>query len=241
MTKIAVVTGAGTGVGRAIVHALARDAWSVALIGRTPATLDEAIAAAPPAAAPGAPARLLAIPCDVGDSRAVEQMAARVRDALGDPEVLVNSAGINIARRAMADLSIEDFDELIAVNLSGAFYCARAFLPSMRARGRGTILNIGSDAGIYANPISGPAYIASKFGLTGLTGAINAEERKNGIRACAIQPGEINTPLLDKRPTPPPHEARAKMLQAEDVAACAMLAINLPDRAVVEQLLVRPR
>jgi NAD(P)-dependent dehydrogenase (short-subunit alcohol dehydrogenase family) len=111
----------------------------------------------------------------------------------------------------------------------------------MRAQGRGTIVNIGSDAGVFANPISGPAYISAKFGLTGFTGALNAEERKNGIRACAIQPGEINTPLLDKRPKPPTAEARAKMLQAEDVAACAMLAINLPDQAVVEHLLLRPR
>jgi NAD(P)-dependent dehydrogenase (short-subunit alcohol dehydrogenase family) len=241
MTKTAVVTGAGTGVGRAIVHALAREGWSVALVGRTPATLEEAIGAAPGAAEAGAITKLVAFPCDVGDSRAVEQMAARVRDALGDPDVLVNSAGINVARRALAGLSIEDFDKVIAVNLSGAFYCTRAFLPAMRARGRGTIVNIGSDAGIYANTVSGAADIASKFGLTGLTGAINAEERRNGVRACSIQPGEIDTPLLDKRPTPPPPKARAKMLKAEDVAACAMLAINLPERVVVEHLLVKPR
>ena len=81
----------------------------------------------------------------------------------------------------------------------------------------------------------------SKFGLAGLTQSINAEERGNGIRACAIFPGDIDTPLLEKRPSPPPAEARAKMMRAEDVAACAMLAINLPDRAVVEELIVRPR
>ena len=83
--------------------------------------------------------------------------------------------------------------------------------------------------------------IAAKFALTGLTETINVEERTSGIRACAIFPGEINTPLLDKRPVPPPPEARLKMLQPEDVAAAVMFAIDLPDRAVVEKLLIRPR
>src|SRR5213078_1523269 len=103
-----------------------------------------------------------------------------------------------------------------------------------------TIVNVISDAGLSGNRVSGAAYIAAKFGLSGLTAAINAEERKNGIRACGIYPGEINTPLLDQRPTPPGAEARAKMLQADDVADCVMLAINLPARAIVEQLLIRP-
>jgi NADP-dependent 3-hydroxy acid dehydrogenase YdfG len=81
----------------------------------------------------------------------------------------------------------------------------------------------------------------SKFGMMGLTQAINAEERPNGIRACAILPGDIDTPLLNKRPAPPSAEARAKMMTPEDIAACVMLAINLPSRAVIEELLIRPR
>ena len=81
----------------------------------------------------------------------------------------------------------------------------------------------------------------SKFGLAGLTQSINAEERGNGVRACAIFPGDIHTPLLDKRPSPPPAEARAKMMRAEDVAECAVFAINLPGRAIVEELIVRPK
>ncbi len=110
----------------------------------------------------------------------------------------------------------------------------------MRARKSGTIVNIVSDAGKQASPKAGPAYVMSKFGLTGLTQSINAEERANGVRACAIFPGDIDTPLLEKRPNPPTHEARARMLQAADVAECAWLAINLPSRAIVEEILVRP-
>jgi NADP-dependent 3-hydroxy acid dehydrogenase YdfG len=96
-------------------------------------------------------------------------------------------------------------------------------------------------AGLWANAFSGPAYIASKFGQAGLTQAINAEERRHGIRACGIYPGEIDTPILDLRPEPPSAERRAKMLRADDVADCVMLAVDLPMHAVVEQLVVRPR
>src|SRR5881409_2349534 len=111
----------------------------------------------------------------------------------------------------------------------------------MRARKSGTVINIVSDAGKQASPKAGPAYVMSKFGLAGLTQSIKAEERGNGIRACAIFPGDIDTPLLDKRPTPPSAEARAKMLSSQDVAECALLAIHLPPRAVLEEILIRPR
>jgi NAD(P)-dependent dehydrogenase (short-subunit alcohol dehydrogenase family) len=138
-------------------------------------------------------------------------------------------------------LSSADYHMMINTNLNGAYYCVQAFLPGMRQRKSGTIVNIVSDAAKQASAKAGPAYAMSKFGMVGLTQAINAEERPNGIRACAILPGDIDTPLLDKRPAPPNSEARAKMLTPEDIAECVMLAINLPMRAVVEELLIRPR
>jgi NAD(P)-dependent dehydrogenase (short-subunit alcohol dehydrogenase family) len=138
-------------------------------------------------------------------------------------------------------LSVENFRQLIDANLTGSFLCARAFLPGMRERGEGTIVNIVSDAGLQASAKSGAAYAASKFGQRGLTQSINAEERGRGIRACAILPGDIDTPLLDKRPQPPPAESRRRMLRPDDVAECVMLAINLPQHAVIEELLIRPR
>jgi NAD(P)-dependent dehydrogenase (short-subunit alcohol dehydrogenase family) len=168
-------------------------------------------------------------------------MAQAVKSQLGSPSVLVNSAGTNIPRRSLAELSTPDFEKLIDVNLNGAYYCIHEFLPMMRAAGGGTIVNIISDAGIQANAKAGGAYAASKFGLRGLTQAINAEERGNGIRACSLCPGDIDTPILDKRPNPPTAEARKKMLQSEDIARCVMLVIDLPDRAVIEEILIRPR
>jgi len=244
MSKIAVVAGAGSGVGRAVVVELAKRGYQVALLGRRLDPLEETIKLAGGGAGgiPGGNGRSLsAIPCDISREQDVAAMCGRVRAEFGPPSVLVNSAGTNVARRSLAELSVADWHHVVDVDLTGAFLVTHAFLSDMRKAGRGTIVHVVSDAGLTANRVSGAAYVASKFGLVGFTGTINAEERRNGIRACAVCPGEINTPLLDRRPVPPPQEARLKMLQPEDVAACVMLAIDLPDRATVEQLLVRPR
>jgi NADP-dependent 3-hydroxy acid dehydrogenase YdfG len=116
----------------------------------------------------------------------------------------------------------------------------QAVLPTLRRQSAGTIVNVGSEAGKQASAKSGAAYVVSKFGLTGLTQTINAEERPNGIRACCIFPGDIDTPLLNKRPTPPSAEARTRMMQPDDIAACVWFAATLPARATVEEILIRP-
>ena len=235
MNKTAVVTGAGSGVGQAVALALAKQGWRVAIVGRRAETLKETVERA------GTDKdKLHSIPCDIGDNDAVGRMGKHVLATFGSVEVLVNAAGTNAPKRALEVLSLEDYRAMIDTNLNGAYYVTQAFLPAMRSRKSGTIVHIVSDAGKQASPKAGPAYVMSKFGLAGLTQSINAEERGNGIRACAIFPGDIDTPLLDKRPSPPPAEARAKMMRAEDIAECVMLAINLPSRAVVEELIIRP-
>jgi NAD(P)-dependent dehydrogenase (short-subunit alcohol dehydrogenase family) len=226
MAKIAVVTGAGSGVGRAIAVSLKEARWSVALVGRRKQTLDGAL---------GTP-----FECDVANEKQVAAMAEAVKQQLGAPNVLVNSAGVNIPKRSLAVLSVEDFKYMIDVNLNGAFYCIHHFLPMMRSAGTGTIVNIASDAAIQGNAKAGGGYAASKFGLRGLTQSINAEERVNGIRACVLLPGDIDTTMLNLRPVPPTPEQRLRMLQPEDVARCALLVIDLPKRAVIEEILIRP-
>lgn len=236
MSKTAVITGAGSGVGRAIALKLAQQDWRVAIVGRRAETLQETIRLS------GSPAsRFTLHVCDIGDPAAVAAMGKRVVADLGEVEVLVNAAGTNAPRRSLEVLSLEDYHAMIATNLNGAYYSVQAFLPQMRARKSGTILNITSDAGKQASPKAGPAYVMSKFGLAGLNQSINAEERANGIRACAIFPGDIDTPLLNRRPHPPDAAARAMMIRAEDVAECAVFCINLPPNVIVEEMLVRPR
>lgn len=235
MPKIAVVTGAGSGVGRAAAIRLVKEGWSVALAGRREDALRET------AALTNDPNRTFIVPCDVGDSVSVMKMATAVLDRFGDVDALVHSAGTNIPKRSWDVLSIEDFKDVIDINLNGAFYCASAFLPAMRRKGGGNMVFIVSDAGIIAHPKSGAAYAASKFGERGLVQSLNAEEKQNGIRATSLCPGDIDTPILDKRPVPPPPEARAKMMQPEDVADAVMFTINLPARAVIEEIVMRPR
>jgi len=234
--RTVVITGAGSGVGRATAVLLAHAGWRLALVGRRAEALQET------AALTGLPAaQCLVRPCDIGDANAVAAMAAEVLEAFQDVEAIVNAAGTNAPRRALEVLTLEDYHAMMNTNLHGAYYCAQAFLPHLRARGSGTIVNIVSDAGKQASPKAGPAYVMSKFGLAGLTQAINAEERTRGIRACAIFPGDIDTPLLDKRPVVPDATARARMMLPEDIAECVRLCLELPSRAVVEELVIRPR
>lgn len=234
--RVVVVTGAGSGVGRATVLKFAAAGWRVALVGRQ----TEALAATIAQATPAERRRLAAFPCDVGDAAAVCTMAGAVLERYGRVDVLVNAAGTNIPRRSLAELSRADYAAVMEANVHGALYTVQAFLPGMREQGGGTIVNVGSEAGKQASAKSGAAYVISKFGLTGLTQTINAEERQNGIRGCCIFPGDIDTPLLQKRPAPPPAEVRARMMQPADIAECVWFCALLDARATVEELVVRP-
>lgn len=236
MIQTAVVTGAGSGVGQATALKLASLGWRVALVGRRPDALMETVRLAGSSAA-----LLTSIPCDIGDPAAVRRMAEQVLREFQHVEVLVNAAGTNAPNRALEVLSLEDYHGMMNANLHGAFYCAQSFLPDMRSRASGTIINVVSEAGKQASPKAGPGYVMSKFGMAGLTQAINAEERPRGIRATSIFPGDIDTPLLSKRPVVPDAAARARMMKAEDIADCVVFCIQLPSRVVIEEMLVRPR
>lgn len=231
-SRVAVVTGAGSGVGRATALRLAGAGWTVAMFGRRP----EALAGT----AASASGTTMVCPCDVTDARAVAAQMNQVLARHDRIDTLVHCAGINVAARAWSQLSTEDYRKVLAANLDGAFHCIHSVLPAMRAQGGGTIVVINSEAGRQASVKSGPAYVASKFGLTGLVQSLNAEERIHGIRACSVFPGDVNTPLLDRRPVPPDEQARHRMVQPADVAECVWLVISLPSRATIEELVVRP-
>lgn len=233
---VAVVTGAGSGVGRATVLKFASEGWNVALIGRRSEGLAETITLAPAAARKG----LAALPCDLAQPDGIVTTARDIIGRFGRVDVLVNAAGNNIPRRSLGELSRADYGAVMDANVNGALFIVQAFLPTMRQQGGGTIINIGSEAGKQASAKSGAAYVVSKFGLTGLTQTINAEERPNGIRACCIFPGDIDTALLNKRPAPPSADARTRMMQPDDIAACVWFVATLPARATVEEILIRP-
>jgi NAD(P)-dependent dehydrogenase (short-subunit alcohol dehydrogenase family) len=237
MANTIVVTGAGSGIGRAVVERFAAAGWGAALAGRREEALRATVARLPVEAQ----ARCAVFPCDVSRQDEVSRMAEAVLQHFGGVDVLVNSAGINVKARSFERLSPDDWLRVVGTNLHGAFYCVQAFLPSMRRAGTGTIVNINSDVGKIARDLAGPAYVSSKFGLTGLTQQINLEERRHGIRATSIFPRDVNTPLLDQRAEPPPADVRGRMLQPDDVAACVWLAATLPARAIVDEIALSTR
>ena len=232
--KVALVTGGSSGIGLAIAKALAKEGCRVAIAARDTEKLRQA------AESYQGSASLVWHPCDVADRQAVEKLFAWLQETLGTVDILVNAAGINIRRRAVAELDPADWDRVIAVNLNGAFYCIRAALEQMRPKREGLIINISSISGKRALKYSGVAYCASKFGMTALGTCVGLEEWPNGIRVTNIYPGEVDTPILDHRPTPVPPERRAQMLKPEDVAACVLLVAKLPHHVLVPELVVTP-
>jgi NADP-dependent 3-hydroxy acid dehydrogenase YdfG len=228
--KTAWITGGGSGIGLAGGLELARSGVHVVISGRSHDTLaaaEKAIKAA---------GSCEAIALDVGNKQAVAKAAERI----GRVDILVNSAGINDPKRNFDNVSIEAWDRIVAINLSGMFYCVHAVLPGMRSRKDGLIINVSSWAGRYASKLTGPAYNATKSAVVALTESINMEEGLHGIRATSVLPGEVATPILEKRPVPPTPEVRAKMLQAEDLGRTIAFVASLPARACINEVIISP-
>ncbi len=233
--KVAWVTGAGSGIGQAAAGALAAAGAQVVLSGRRKEALDETAAMIGQAGGEGVAARL-----DVADLEAVQATAGMIEERFGRLDLLLNNAGINVAKRHWDDQDLDDWDRLIRINVNGVQYCVSAVLPMMRRQQEGLIINIASWAGRYNSYVAGPAYGASKHAVLALNATINIEECRNGIRACAICPAEVATPILDRRPVPVPAEVRAKMLQPEDLAETILFVARMPARACVNEILISP-
>ncbi|MDF1811805.1 MAG: SDR family NAD(P)-dependent oxidoreductase [Verrucomicrobiales bacterium] len=231
--KIAVVTGGGSGIGLGIAKALAAEGCRVVIAGRNGKKLEHAAATFPD----NPP---LVIACDISDRAAARELIEKTTAGLGPVDFLINSAGINIAKRKMIDLDPEDFDKVMAVNTTGFFNILHAVLPGMRERKDGLIFNVSSIAGKRALPLAGPAYAASKFATTALGTEIGTEEAENGIRITNIYPGEANTPLLDDRPVEVPADVKAKMVHPEDIGAMVVAIAQLPPHVVVPELIIKP-
>ena len=228
--KTAWITGGGSGIGLAGAIELARAGVHVVLSGRTADTLK---AAEKQVKAVGS-CEVIAL--DVGDRQAVTDAVQR----MGRVDILVNSAGINDPKRNFFNVSLDAWDRIVRINLSGMFYCVHAVLPGMRSRKDGLIINVSSWAGRYASTLTGPAYNATKHAVVALTESINMEEGTNGIRATSVLPGEVATPILEKRPVPPTPEVRAKMLQAEDLGKTILFVASLPPRACINEIIISP-
>src|SRR5512142_196322 len=221
--KVAWVTGAGSGIGQAAAIALAREGAIVVLTGRRKEPLQETAAAIKKA---GGKAEVKT--GDLMKASAVTKIAKDIEKKYGRCDILVNNAGLNILDRTWAKLTHAGAEQVLDGNLTSAFYCSSAVLPMMRKRHDGVLIHTSSMAGRNPSPLSGAAYSAAKHGVVAMSHVINMEECVNGIRSSVVLPGEVATPILDKRPIPVTKEERAKMAQSEDVGDLIRYVACLP-------------
>lgn len=230
-SAIALVTGATEGIGRATAFALGRAGYRVGVCARTGPRVEalvrelsaEGISAAGRAA-------------DVGDPAAVHSLVEQVSAELGPIDLLVNNAGIGVLR-PFAELTLDDWDRTMATNVRSLYLVTREVLPGMRARKRGAIVNVASLAGKNAF-VGGTAYSASKHAVLGFSRSLMLEVRKDGVRVLAICPGSVNTDLIRGQDMLPRHQGA--ILEPEDVAQAILGALDLPERALVSEIDLRP-
>jgi len=228
---LVLITGASQGIGAALAKVFAAEVRGVrlALVARNGRKL-----AAVAAACAKAGARAEVFVCDVSNAAAVDTLAAAVTQRVGAVDVLINNAG-SFAGAPLTEMSVAEFDRMIAVNLRSVFLMSRAFVPAMAARGRGDVFNLGSIAGLIAYP-GGAGYSAAKFGVTGLSKVMRAELRDQGVRVCCVYPGATYTPSWEGSGIPP-----GRMMPATDVARALLDVYRLSRRTVVEEIVLRPQ
>ena len=233
--KVAWVTGAGSGIGEAAALKLAEEGAALVLTGRRRAPLEQV---AVRVAGMGGTAEVQ--PADLMDAAAVKAIGAFIANRFGRLDILVNNAGLNITERRWSALTTDGVDELLRGNLSSAMYCATVALPFMRAQRDGVLIHTSSMAGRIVSPLSGPGYTAAKHGVVAMSHTINMEEGVNGIRSCVICPGEVATPILDKRPNKLGAEERAKMVQSGDVGDLVRYVACMPPHVLLNEVWITP-
>jgi NAD(P)-dependent dehydrogenase (short-subunit alcohol dehydrogenase family) len=229
------VTNAGTGIGKAAALMFAGEGAYVALIGRRRPMLDQV---AGEISNRGGSATV--VPLDVAQRPAVQAATRRLLDAHGGVDILVNNAGTNVVNRRLDEITPEDWDAVLAANLTGAFNMVMAVLPPIRAQNSGLIINVASTAAKRVSGAAGIAYSASKFGMLGMSLSLTQEAWKFGIRACCLCPDDVNTPIMQRRKVKYSQDVLDQFIQPEDLAATMRLVALLPARTSVPEMIITP-
>ena len=230
--QVAWITGGGTGIGESGAIKLAEAGCQVVLSGRRAKPL-EAVAAQ-------IPGDVSIEPLDVSDNESVIAVTERILERYGQIDIGVFSAGINVKDRNWPVITTDSWNDVINIDLNGAFYCCQAVLPSMRKNGGGVIINVSSMAAKGIGFITGPAYTAAKHAMNAMTASLILEERNNGIRATALCPGEVATPILDQRPIPVSPEDQARILQSDDLGEVIRFIAQQPPHVTLNEILINP-
>jgi NADP-dependent 3-hydroxy acid dehydrogenase YdfG len=233
--KVVLVTGAGTGIGRATAEHLAREGATVVLVGRRKEVLDEVADEIRLAGG-----RAAVRPTHIEDADDVRSLVEWVRTEVGPVDVLVNNAGAGGNILNVRWITEEEWNRVLGVNLTAVYLLTQAVLPDMIERGDGTIITVSSLAAVRPNLLGGAAYGAAKAGVRNFMTYVHNTFRNDGIRATSILPGEVSTPIMDNRAHPPSQQTREAMVQPEDVARAVVLCAGLPSRTVIEELVIAP-
>jgi NADP-dependent 3-hydroxy acid dehydrogenase YdfG len=233
--KVVWMTGAATGIGKAGALMFAQEGAAVALIGRRRDKLDEVAAEIQ---AIGGEAAVEAL--DVADRKKVGEAGERLLKRLGRVDILVNNAGLNVVNRRLNEITAEDWDYILAVNLTGAFNMVQAAMPTMRNQKDGLIINIASTAAKRVSGVAGIAYSASKFGMLGMSLSLTQEAWKFGIRACCLCPDDVNTPIMARRKVKYAPEVLEQFIQPEDLAETMRFVALMPRRTSIPEMIIYP-
>ena len=233
--KVCVITGGGSGIGEATAKLMAAEGAKVAVVGRTFSKLervkDEIESHGDTA---------IAFPLNVSDVNEVKETVTLITKRFGPIDVLVNSAGHSSLHRKLLTTTPEEICQVIHSNLTGTIYCCQAVVPGMLKVKRGTIINLSSLAGLAPSLLAGMAYSSAKAAVINFTEFLNSEYRNTGIRASVVIPGEVATPIMDRRPVVPDSAARSTMVTAEHTAEAIALIARLPQQTTIPKLVIRP-
>lgn len=233
--QVAIVTGAGTGIGKEAARMLAVEGAKVVVVGRRPEPLNGVVDEIKSAGGEAA-----ACPCDLTDGSLIEGVRDFTLNTFGRIDILVNNAGFSSKVRSVKYVQPDEWDAVFKINIEAVYRLTQACLPHMLERGSGTVITTSSMAAVRPGVLGGSPYSAAKAASQNFSHGLNSELRSEGIRATAIIPAEVDTAILDGRPAPPDDEARKTMMQPEDVAACILAAATMPHRTVVEEIVVAP-
>ncbi len=233
--QVCIITGGGSGIGLDAAIKMTQEGATVVIVGRTVSKL---IVAKSEIEAMGG--TVVSCVLDVADYDAVQQMVSDIVEEFGRIDVLVNNAGHSSHNRRLLNTTPEETRSVVDSNLIGTFFCTQAVVPTMLKAKTGTIINISSLAAVTPGPFSGFAYGAAKAGVINFTEFLNNDLRNTGIRASVVIPGEVATPILDKRPIPPDADARGMMVDVAETSEAILLIATLPPRSNIPELVIRP-
>ncbi len=233
--KVCLITGGGSGIGRATANKMAKEGARIIVVGRTQTKIDETVSSIKK---DGGYAKGYAT--DVSEQALVDDLVSSVIQEHSKIDLLLNNAGHSSKHRRLTTTTATEIQSVIDSNLIGTIYCSQAVVPHMISAEEGTIINVASIAGLSPSNLGGMIYSAVKAAVINFTGFLNDDLKNTGIRASVVIPGEVDTPILDNRPIPPDENARAKMVTAEDTAEAISMIARLPLRTNIPELQIRP-